>query len=121
MRISSEARFAREVPDSAPRFARAPSSVRVEFLPPRPAAADCDSNLCLAGHCASICDPVAPTCVPGTTCQATAGSEHVCLPGADDGGGKWCSVGGAGGAGGALAGGLLAFLCTIFAARRRRR
>jgi hypothetical protein len=85
------------------------------------AAADCDSNLCLAGHCASICDPVAPTCVPGTTCQATAGSEHVCLPGAGDGGGKWCSVGGAGGAGGALAGGLLAFLCTIFAARRRRR
>jgi hypothetical protein len=82
---------------------------------------ECDSNLCLAGHCSSICDPAAPECVPGTTCQATAGAQFVCVPAADDGGGKWCAVGGGrGGLAGAV-GGALALLCMIFAVRCRRR
>ncbi len=88
---------------------------------PCASAEECDSNLCLAGHCSSLCDPAAPDCVPGTTCQATAGAEHVCLP-APGGGGddKWCAVGAGGGGGGLAAGGALACLCMIFAVRRRR-
>src|SRR5262245_489684 len=63
MRRRSGARFAREVPDSGLRFARTPSSVRGEFLPPSPPPVLHRScNICAPMRRADVPEPVLAVC-----------------------------------------------------------
>jgi hypothetical protein len=89
-------------------------------------ADECDSSLCLGGHCVSLCDPGADECVPGTTCQPTSGDSYVCAPAQEGGGG--CATGqgrgrgrrqGRGAPGGWIAVGIAVGVLALSSRRRR--
>lgn len=86
---------------------------------------DCDSDICAGGHCVSLCDPAAPDCAPGTSCQPAAGGQNVCVLDTDDGGGDegWCAIAPAADPreDGAPLGGALAVAGVALAALARRR
>jgi MYXO-CTERM domain-containing protein len=86
---------------------------------PCDAGDDCDSNLCINGHCASFCDPAGDDCPGNTVCQPTSGDAHVCVYSSGSGGGDGCAVSTRGNGGAPMA--ILAGLALALAIAYRRR